>query len=347
MLRVLRRVSVPVRLFGGIVIAVLVFSIVIRVIAGSSATYSYVLAEGDTYRGDLAVAAQTVVFSPGSTVTGNVAVMALDSVRIAGKIEGQVSILSPTGEVKVESGAVIRGTLTVCARNLVIFDRQAIGGGLNTGCDQLGAFASGSFAAGPGLEARIPAIPIPFVGRYRGDLVSQIFQIVLTSCVVAAIAAVLALITPTLLNRMSETAWRRPRTAGTVGILTIGVAFGLTVLYGLFSALTLGLLCAAVPIIALSWVVLTAALVIGWIAASYPLGRLIFYRLRGEPSPVVAAAGGALLLTLVHGLLEIIPFTGWLAGLLLIVVGSVGLGAVLLTRLGTRAFPEMVEQQSV
>jgi hypothetical protein len=62
---------------------------------------------------------------------------------------------------------------------------------------------------------------------------------------------------------------------------------------------------------------------------------------------LITAALGALALTLVQGLIEMLPCVGWISTLLMLVLGAIGLGAVILTRLGTRAYPEIIRRNVV
>ena len=76
---------------------------------------------------------------------------------------------------------------------------------------------------------------------------------------------------------------------------------------------------------------------LGWMALAAPVGQWVLYRLRRGTQPrMIAAAVGGVVLALGLRVWSVFWFTGWLAGLILLGAGSVGLGAVLLTRAGTR-----------
>jgi hypothetical protein len=105
---------------------------------------------------------------------------------------------------------------------------------------------------------------------------------------------------------------------------------------------TFGVACIFVPVFGLLWVAIFLSLIIGWIAISVPFGTAILHRLKVYPSRMLSAAVGALVLTLVQGLLSMIPCVGALGWLMLILFGSVGFGAVLLTRFGTHPYPEII-----
>jgi hypothetical protein len=123
----------------------------------------------------------------------------------------------------------------------------------------------------------------------------------------------------------------------------MGALIFITIVYAVVGIATFGLIfCLGVPIITLLWLITNTALILGWAAISYPLGVLILRWMRRDHSTVLAAALGAGTLTLLHGLALYFPFVQALANILLIVGGSVGLGAVLLTRFGIRRYPELI-----
>jgi hypothetical protein len=96
-----------------------------------------------------------------------------------------------------------------------------------------------------------------------------------------------------------------------------------------------------------------AALLLGWIAAGAWLGeRLAGWLKLQNRSLTVTTALGTAVLTLVAALLSSFPFLlgGWLWSMLAFVIACAGLGAVALTRFGTRPYPvdgEEVESEKV
>jgi hypothetical protein len=94
------------------------------------------------------------------------------------------------------------------------------------------------------------------------------------------------------------------------------------------------------PVSLIGLLVYTVALLFGWLALGARIGDRLAgaLRLRGL-SPIVAAALGAFLITLVvHGI-GLFPLVGGLlSGLVQVVLASIGLGAVTLTRFGTQPY---------
>ena len=117
-------------------------------------------------------------------------------------------------------------------------------------------------------------------------------------------------------------------------MLTAGL---LTPILVLLSAV-LVLLCIGLlgfPLIALLWLVIGAACLLGWAAMGQVVGRWMGDRLGLHGMTSVAEAGlGAFTHSLVLGLIQAIPLVGIGGGLLSFGILCVGLGAVVLSRFG-------------
>ncbi len=294
----------------------------------------YGLQSGQSYEGDLTVVARDVDLANGSKVSGELSIVSYNAV-LDGEIDGNVSILSP--DVRFGDHLVINGDLSVCARNITQSNTAQITGKQSTGCNQLGKILSGI-----GVPRGSGPINVPLISQRSENPITQFFNVVVTACAVAALAALLAVLFPSPLNRMTNTAMSSPVTTGIAGFLSMGVAFASTAVYLFSILLTLGLMCLLLPVVGLIWLFIVIALLVGWIAVSVPLGTILLHRMKIYPTPMIAAAVGALALTFVQGFLSMLPCIGWLGGLMVIVLGSVGLGTVVLTRFGRRPYPEYV-----
>ncbi len=298
------------------------------------------LENGQTYHGNLTAVARNVDLQAGSRVEGSLAVLALNSVTLGGEIEGNVSVLAPAVDVRLRQGLHIRGDLALCGRSVDSVDGVIIDGQLTTGCDLLNTMLSGAASA----EAGFPQFVLPLLfNRYSGGLASRLFQVTVNSLAMAAVAALVALLFPRPLRRIADAATTAPATTGIVGFLTMLAALALTLVYAMLVVVTLGLVCFASPLFAAGWLIIVMASVVGWVAVSGPVGLTVARRLGISSTPIGIAALGAGSLTLLQGVLEMIPCLGWLGALMLVALGSAGFGAVLLTRLGMRSYPEIVK----
>ncbi len=281
---------------------------------------TYRLGAGERLEGDLVVVAEQASLAAQSTVGGDVA-MTARRVELNGTIEGDAVIVAE--KLTLGPEARLRGDLVACARTFQQAESARIEGDVleecsgtpNLGMDQLLTDAWLSWQTSWLLRAGSVFLGALFFG---------------------ALAALGTVLIPRPLACMAETICERPWQAGGVGLLTLAIAGGLTVLYGLSLKLIVPVV--FLPVVLLGWLVLGILSLLGWIALAAPLGRwALRTRQRSTHPPMVTAALGGITLGLALRVWNIFWVTGWLTGLLVLGAGSIGLGAVLLTRAGTKA----------
>ncbi len=148
-----------------------------------------------------------------------------------------------------------------------------------------------------------------------------------TALAVAALGALVVVLLPNQARQVSATAENSLLPSLGVGCLTVLVALPLFVL--------LVVLIVTIPAAVLLPLALGAAWLFGWIALGWLVGDRLLAAVQARETwrvPVITVIVGVLLLALVGA----VPVIGWLIGL---GVGLVGLGAVVLTRFGTRDYP--------
>ncbi len=185
--------------------------------------------------------------------------------------------------------------------------------------------ASPAYASGPLDASFAPRIAFPF-GIVEGIMVGFVRNVI-AALALAALGAILVTFLPNELRRVSDTAQQSPMPSLGVGCLTLLVALPLFVL--------LVVMIVTIPAAILMPFVIGAAWVMGWITLGWIAGERLMQSVNAQGSmrtPVAAAIVGILVLALVSAL----PVLGWLVGL---GIGSLGLGAVILSRFGTRAYP--------
>ncbi len=296
----------------------------------------YVLHANETLSGDVTIMARQVELEAGSKVDGILSIIAAGSVVMDGEVDGDLSILAAS--THLGKSFRLSGDLSVCSREYVLDPAATISGSQNTGCNQLGSVLGGVTRSSDGSSK----ISLPFFGGSNDSLITRLFRVIVTACALAALAALAVAVFPRQINRLSGTAMTSAGTTTVFGFLSLCVALAVTILYLLSMVLTVGLTCLVSPLFGLMWLLIIAGLLAGWIAVSVPVGKMILYRLHMSPTPMVAAAVGTLALTLVQGFLSLIPCINLLGLLLLIILGSTGFGSSLLTRFGTRPYPEIV-----
>jgi hypothetical protein len=178
------------------------------------------------------------------------------------------------------------------------------------------------------------------VGQFFGDGFEDLFG----ALVIAGLSVLVILFFPKNAATIQETLQQATGVSFVVGIVTLPVTATVLVLLALLSILI-------VPICGL--IIVAAALVVallaGWAVIGKYIGHQIFSRFDNPaPSEISATFLGAVILTLVAAMpfVDHLPLVGWmfwLIGFLIaVLVGSSGLGAVILSRFGTQPYQPAV-----
>ncbi len=286
-----------------------------------------VVESGKVIREDVAVYNGDVIVRSGGKIQGDVAVFRGDVV-VAGEIDGDLAVMS--GDVVLKNTARVTG------------DVSTFGGEVKR---EPGAFVGGNVVGGPRFDFRgpFPTGPENGVFRFRfwkGEFpggvqvrpqltlldrllafLLRLLKAVLWTLLIAGLVALAVWLTPSAVEAVAQTARQEPALGFVTGLVTI---LG-TLFVAFLLSITICLLPAAFLLMALLGVLLLA----GWIVTAYMLGQRLARALAVEIQPVTSSALGALLLTGVTGFLWAVSgCLGWLA---VLVFGSLGVGAVLVT----------------
>lgn len=270
----------------------------------------FVLAANERLNGNLAVLGGNATLETGSVVAGDVAVFGGNLV-VRGTVRGNV--------------AAFGGTVVLAEQALVQGDVAAFGGGLQR--------APGAVVRGETfdmqnwrlLPGEVSGPEPPVAGRRPGSVLGQLLRWQLGTIGwglgLVLLGLVAVVVAPRGMARIAAAVAREPALSLGMGLLTW--AAGL-LLGGLFLiACGLGLLI---------WLLLGFALLVGWLAVGLWLGERILAVLKVRDATALGqVALGVFLVTLLARLPFCIGF------LFLVILGSLGLGAVVLTRFGTQA----------
>jgi cytoskeletal protein CcmA (bactofilin family) len=275
---------------------------------------SFTLESGEELDGDLVVFGGSAVLEEDSRVDGSVVVMG-GSASIAGEVDGDVVVFG--GDVELRATAIVDGDLVT------------IGGSVER---EEGAIVRGSEVKG--LEFKgFPffwTLPTRVSLRYRWPnlwfrFIFDIFKTLFMALALAALGLLIVLFWLEQTEVVGQTVLAAPLPSGGVGLLTIVVAAALIVLFAITICLS--------PVAFLLGVATLAAGIFGWTAVGLLVGQKLLEAFKVEEiNPLIAVAVGILLISL----LAAVPCLG---PILVIVVGSLGLGAVVLTRFGTQTYP--------
>ena len=277
---------------------------------------NYTLKSGETLNEDLVVFGGSVSIEKDAKVNGAIVLFG-GSFTLDGEVSKDVVVMG--GAVKLGAKAHIRG-------NLVTF-------GAPVDRDE-GAKVDGDVINNPS-RPDLPLIPsdpsLPNVPRVVGNYTNPFLEalgVLVQSIVLALLAMLIALFLPIQMQRVSDGVVTQPFVSFGMGLLTLIMFIVVIVALALFSVFIITLF-VTVPLIFVVSVLFTAGMVLGWLALGAEVGVRIAQMFKREWPLPLAAGLGVFLLNLVAN----IPCLG---GILSSLLAFAGLGAVLLTRFGTR-----------
>ena len=289
----------------------------------------YTLEPGKRLDHDLLVFGGRVHLQRDSVVEGDVIITG-GQATLEGQVNGDVLILG--GTVELAATAVIEKDLVVLGQLQRDHD-ATVKGNIVEGWQASKALPSlPEVLSVPRLVRPVsPVRPAPgparpsqrdVSGRF-GKLLADLASVV----AIVVIAALLIALAPDNLRRITHTMEHYMAFSLGVGILTILVVVVASTI------LTITLI--GIPLVIVLGLGLLLSALVAWAAAGQVVGQRVLRALHAKgQSPLVEVLVGILLITF----LARVPCIGWLFGLLAL---SWGLGAVTLTRLGTRPYPPL------
>ncbi len=284
---------------------------------------SYTLKAGERLDGDLVVFGGSATIEDGAVVYGDVALFggALD---VAGTVQGDVAAFG--GAASLRNTAYVSGNLVSFGGRVSRAEGAVVNGEVVSGQNGPFDFAR-QYDAFPygGVFSAYGGSPLGGLTRLFFRLMWFLFQVFTLSAL--AVLALMFLETP--VRRITEAAQSQPALSGGVGCLTLAVVPAMLFVL----ALTVLLL----PVSVLGLLALVLLALYGWVAMGYAVGRRLAESL-GQPwgAPIAAGVGTFILSLVVGGVGKTIPCVGWLLPL---AAAGLGLGAVILTQLGSKTYP--------
>ncbi|HSM26404.1 MAG TPA: polymer-forming cytoskeletal protein [Anaerolineaceae bacterium] len=284
---------------------------------------SFTLRENQVLNGDLAIIGGTATLKAGSQVTGDVAIIG-GVLEIDGRVTGDIQAIG--GSVSLNQTAIIEGSLYNFGSNL----RQSDG-----------ARIEGSQISNLPFDLKFGAIEVPnatFIpfeaAKRTTGFVAGFLWAVLQIIAMGGLAMLVVLIAPKSTDRIATAIGKQPLTHWGIGLLT-AFAFPAFILVCIITIIL-------IPLGLIGIMALTAAIIYGWIALGYEIGKRLFVS-NNNMSPALIAGIGTVILSVVSRIVGAIPCIGWL---LVVTLSLFGLGAIILTRVGTRDYPEAFPAQS-
>lgn len=275
---------------------------------------SFTLKEDQILNGDLAVIGGYATLETGSKVNGDIAILG-GTLEIRGTVTGDIQAIG--GTVNLKDTSVIEGSF------------YNFGSNLN---QESGARIEGSQISNLPFDfnfENLETANIPFESARRTTgFIAKFLWAILQIIAMGGLAMLVVLIAPTSTKRIATSIGKQPFTHWGIGLLT-GFAFPAIIVVCLITIIF-------IPLGLIGIMAMIVTLVYGWIALGYEIGRRLFGN-NSNLSPAVVAGLGTVMLSVVGRVLGAIPCIGWL---LVSTLSLFGLGAIILTRVGTRDYPE-------
>jgi cytoskeletal protein CcmA (bactofilin family) len=331
---------------------------------------NFTLQAEEKIRGDVVVFGGNVTIHKGGEIDGDLVVFG-GNTEIDGTVTGDIGMIG--GNIELGETAVVEGDIGLLGGEIERAEGAVVKGRVQDlsrwsfGDDE--AFSIPPIVPSPSGEAEVegesetgpvppvptvapvePVPPVPPIRPVRGDhdpfdwanRVFDFFGYVIGNVVfLVALAAVSWLVAAFMPEQMKVTG----DTLAEAAPLSFGLGLLTAVLAAVIGPVLLITICLAfIPI--LGYILLGIAVLFGWIVIGQIIGERLLIA-TGQPYPnfVGSTVLGVMVLTLVANMpiIELVPCLGWilsaLGALLGIVVSLAGLGAVILTRFGTRPYP--------
>jgi hypothetical protein len=275
---------------------------------------SFILKTGQTLNGNLDVISGTTRLESGSIVNGNVSIVQ-GELTASGIINGDLSCVNCKGSVA--DSAEISGNLTVLGTELTVSPKAKISHNSSFNLP----FNLGNINFGD-LVKQMQA------QQSRPTLVARILMTLFVVLAMSALSVLVALLFPRGTRNVASAIAAQPLAAWGVGFLAVLVVEVGSVIM-LFTLIL-------IPVSVVLQLALVAAIVFGYVGLGFEVGHRLSTSSNQTWSEPIAAGVGTLLLGMIIGIVSWVPVLGFL---ILIITPFFGLGAVVLSIFGSRAFP--------
>ncbi|MBA3873128.1 MAG: polymer-forming cytoskeletal protein [Anaerolineae bacterium] len=273
--------------------------------------------------GDLTVMGGAITMGKDAQINGDASLTG-NSITLAGHVTGDLSVVAEN--VSVDPSWQIDGSLDVCANHLINENTTDISV-RQCGSNKLAGWQSlraGMFAAKPFSGGGFSLAGFAFTG--------------LLALALAALSGLIVTIFPRRFGQMTQAIRTLPARVSRVGCLTQILAVALVAILGLVIAVLPPLGLILLPFLALLMLPLGILFIIGWMTIALLLGDWLLRRFARHTSPpMLTVIAGSLGFFFICTLLSVVPFGMPLIFVMVLLLGAVGLGAAIMTRVGTRS----------
>lgn len=283
-----------------------------RVVIGQDFT----LKSGDTLNGDLVVIGGEATIEAGATVSGDIVVIG-GSLQLDGSATGNAVVVG--GLAALGETASLAGDMVTVGGSLQRAEGAEIGGNVVTNLPPPTITIPNPYSTS------IPPVPPTPKLEIKGGPFLTAMSVFFQALALAFLAMFLTIFLHPQLDRVAQAITQQPFMVGSVGLLTIFLA-PITMVVLVITLILIPVALAAAILLALAWL-------FGVVALGMEVGDRFTRSIHQSWAPVLSAGFGTFLLGIVVGAVNLVPCVGWMAGVL---VGLIGIGAVVMTMFGTR-----------
>lgn len=302
-----------------------------------------ILEEGQTLNRDVIVFGGNVTVPASSKITGDMVVFG-GNANIDGTVAGDIGMIG--GNISLGETAVVDGDIGLVGGRPNVAEGAVVKGRIENINRFDYNYDQSEHDLIPGIPPIPPTPPIPsFSDSFDGSgLFHWIGRLISDALWNISLLIILSLITWLVAAFMPEQMLGVRRTVTAAAPMSFGFGLLTAVIVGLSFLLIFTICLLFVPFIALF--VAGIATLFGWIVIGQIIGeRLLVASGRSQPGFIFSSLIGVVILTVVANMPVVgqVPCLGFLLNLIGFMIGLIvaltGLGAVLLTRFGTRPYP--------
>lgn len=281
---------------------------------------TYRLQSGETLTGNLVVIGGTAAVENNASITGDIVLIG-GTVNIEGTVNG--NLVAAGGAITLGDRSVVNGDIVTAGASLKKSDTATVTGTITE--------QTPSVDLGQGTGWHFP-------WQTNENILSRLLAVTFESLAMAALAAVIGLVLPKQTQCIANTIRTEPLISGGVGLLFV---VGSPILMVILIVTIL-----LIPAALIYAIAFALGGLFGWVALGHFLGEKVANLIHVNWAEPVISGIGVLLLSLFVGLFSLIPCVGWIIGFIL---GLLGLGAVALTKFGSKMYttkPQAISTQT-
>lgn len=288
-----------------------------RVIFGSN----FDLKSGDEFKGDLVVFGGNVTVDEGAHLNGNLVVFG-GTVTSNGKVNGDVVVIG--GQARLDDQAYVSGDVVTIGGQLQQAEGATIKGDVVNNVSPEIQLPNGRMPP----STTTPSVRLPSIINWDFNPFWEFGRVLGSAIVVSFLGGLAALFFQKQLDHASEAVVKQPLMTTSIGLLTIVVM--------VIAAFTIILL----PVVLLGLIPLAFAWLFGVISMGQEIGDRFARAIRQDWTPVITTGVGTFVLVFIvasiQSLNNLAPFMGCITWVIPVLIGFLAIGAVVITRFGTR-----------